>query len=122
MSPSPHSRLIMNKYWKLSMRAAMLGLTVGTAMNASSAPARATVSEAAARTTALAAVPSGTIQSAELETENGKLVWSFDIKSPQTSVITEIQVDANTGRVVSKKLESVDEQRKEAQGDKKAKP
>lgn len=112
----------MNKYWKLSMRAATLGLSVGTAMNASSAPARATVSEAAARTTALAAVPSGTIRSAELETESGKLVWSFDIKGPQTSVITEIQVDANTGRVVSKRLESVSEQRKESQADKKARP
>ena len=112
----------MNKFWKLSMRAATLGLSVGAAMNASPAPAPAAVSEAAARTTALAAVPSGVIQSAELETENGKLVWSFDIKSPHTSVVTEIQVDANTGRVVSKKLESVSEQRQESRADKKAKP
>ncbi len=110
--------ILMNKFWKLSMRAATVGLSVGAAINASAAPSHVTVSEADARTTALAAVRSGTIASAELETENGKSVWSFDIKSPKTSAVTEVQVDATTGRIVSKKLESVADQKKEAQADK----
>ncbi len=111
----------MNKFWKHSMRAATVGLSLGAAINASSEPSAATVSEADARTTALSAVRSGAIQSAELETENGRLVWSFDITSPKNSVVTEVQVDAKTGRIVSKKLESVSDQKKEVRADKETK-
>ncbi len=42
----------------------------------------------------------------ELEEENGKLVWSFDIARPGTRNITEVQVDAITGKVVSTKIET----------------
>ncbi len=111
----------MNKFWKLSMRAATVGLSIGAAMSASSMPSRTVVSEIDARTIALGAVPSGNIQSAELETENGKLVWSFDIARPKTSVITEIQVDATTSRIVSNRTESRKEQAKEARADKSTK-
>lgn len=114
----------MNKFWKLSMRAATAGLSAGAAIGASSAPSTATtatVSEGTARTVALSAVHAGTILSAELETEHGKLVWSFDIKSPKTAVVTEVQVDARTGRIVSRKLESINDQRREAQADNQAK-
>jgi uncharacterized membrane protein YkoI len=68
--------------------------------------AEATVSESAARATALAKVPKGRIASAELEEEHGKLIWSFDIAAPGTRNITEIQVDAKTGAIVSTQVES----------------
>ncbi len=81
-------------------------------------PSNPKVSEAAARATALAQVKGGRVQSAELEREAGKLVWSFDIARPGSKNVTEIWVDANSGRIVSKKQETPAEQAKEAQADK----
>jgi uncharacterized membrane protein YkoI len=111
----------MNKFWKLSMRAATAAISVGGAISTSAGQPHTPISEADARKTALEATPSGTIQSAELETENARLVWSFDLARPKTSVITEIQVDATTGRIVSNRLESLKEQAHEARADKSAK-
>lgn len=59
------------------------------------------VTEAQARSIALAEVVNGTVKSSELEKENGKLIWSFDIATPKTGNITEVQVDAKTGKIVS---------------------
>ena len=81
-------------------------------------PSDPKISEAAARATALAQVKGGRVQSAELEREGGKLVWSFDIARPGSKNVTEIWVDANSGRIVSKKRETPAEQAKEAQADK----
>jgi hypothetical protein len=50
---------------------------------------------------ALARVPSGAIKEGEIEKENGKLIWSFDIAKPGTPNFTEVQVDAMTGQVLS---------------------
>ena len=44
------------------------------------------VTEAQARSTALARVVNGTVKSSELEKENGKLIWSFDIATPKTQI------------------------------------
>lgn len=79
--------------------------------------AQAKVTEADARATVLAKVPGGTVQSAELENEHGKLIWSFDISDPKSPNVIEVQVDAKTGRIVSKKSESPAEQAKEAKAD-----
>ena len=76
--------------------------------------AQAKVSEAAARSTALAKVHKGTISSAELEREHGRLIWSFDIAKPGTRNITEIQVDAKTGKVVSTQVETPGKEAMEA--------
>ena len=67
---------------------------------------------------ALAQVPDGRFVSEELEQENGKLVWSFDIAKTGTKNITEVQVDAVTGKIVSTKLETQADQAKEAKADK----
>ena len=84
--------------------------------------AQAKVTEKDARATALAKVPGGTVQTAELEKERGKLVWSFDIFDPKSPNVIEVQVDAKTGRVVSKTVESPAEQAKEVKADKMLKP
>ena len=81
--------------------------------------AQATVSEADARTTALAKVPGGTVASSELEKEHGKLIWSFDIATAASKDVTEVQVDAKTGKIVSTKTETPDKERKEALAEKK---
>ena len=79
------------------------------------------VTESMARATALAAVSRGAVQSSELETEGGRQIWSFDIKDAKSTDVVEVQVDAKTGLIVSKKRETLADQRREAQADQKAK-
>ena len=81
--------------------------------------AQAKVTREEATKTALAKVKNGKIKAAELEKENGILVWSFDISMPKTKNITEIQVDAKTGKIVSNQIETPADQAKEAAADKK---
>ena len=57
-----------------------------------------------AKKIALKQVHHGTIESAELEREHGKLIYSFDIKNPKG--ITEVNVDAINGKVVAMQQES----------------
>lgn len=75
---------------------------------------QAKVTQDAARETALAKVPGGTVKSAELEKEHGKLVWSFDIAQAGTKNITEVLVDANSGAIVATELETPKKEAKEA--------
>jgi len=82
---------------------------------------QAKITQAEAEKTALAKVPNGKIKAAELEKERGKLIWSFDISMPKSKNITEIQVDAKTGKIVSTRLETPKDQAAEAAADKKAK-
>ena len=74
---------------------------------------QATITQADATKTALAKVPNGTIKESELEMEHGKLVWSFDIATPDSKDITEVQVDAKTGKIVSVEKESAASEAKE---------
>jgi uncharacterized membrane protein YkoI len=64
------------------------------------------ITEDSARAIALRRVPGGTIQELELEREDGKLVYSFDIKVAGKAGITEVQVDAVTGKIVAVEHES----------------
>jgi peptidase YpeB-like protein len=81
----------------------------------------AKISKADAQVTALSQVPNGTVKEAELEKEKGKLIWSFDVSTPGTTDITEVNVDAITGKVVSKEIEKAEDEAKEAKGEKKEK-
>jgi uncharacterized membrane protein YkoI len=81
---------------------------------------KATVSKAEAKQTALAEVKKRglkhpKVKESELEQEKGLLVWSFDIKTKGTKDITEVQVDAKTGAVVSVTTESAADEAKEKQ-------
>jgi len=78
----------------------------------------AKVSKDQAEKTALAKVPNGAIKSEELEREHGKLIWSFDIGAEGTKNITEVQVDAKDGKIISVQTESPRDQAKEAAGEK----
>jgi uncharacterized membrane protein YkoI len=75
--------------------------------------AEAKVSKDDATKTALAKVPNGTIKEAELEKEDGKLQWSFDVATPDSKDITEVNVDALTGDVISVDKESAESEAKE---------
>ena len=78
---------------------------------------QAKVSESDARLTALSRVPNGVVKSFELEVEHGKLVWSFDISQSSVKRVTEIQVDAVTGKIVSLKTETPAQEAKEAKAE-----
>jgi uncharacterized membrane protein YkoI len=75
--------------------------------------AEAKISKADAEKIALGKVPGGAIKEGELEKEKGKLIWSFDISTPGTKDITELQVDAINGGIVSIDKETVADQEKE---------
>jgi uncharacterized membrane protein YkoI len=81
--------------------------------------AEAKVSRPDAEKAALAAVPGGTIKEGELEREHGVLVWSFDIATAGSEDITEVQIDAANGKVVSVEKETPKQQREEKEKDKK---
>ena len=59
---------------------------------------------AQARTIALKKAP-GTVKSAELENEHGKLIYSFDIAT-SAKAITEVNVDAMNGKIVAVQQET----------------
>ena len=42
------------------------------------------------------------------------MIWSFDIAQPKSTSVVEIQVDAKSGRIVSRKVESARKEAKEA--------
>lgn len=62
----------------------------------------------------------GTIKSKELEKEHGRWIYSFDIRTGKGK-ITEVAVDAYTGKVISVKTESAADEMKEAKDEMKMK-
>jgi uncharacterized membrane protein YkoI len=94
-----------------------IGLLVGCASerheNQEKLAAEAKVSKEDAQKTALAQAPNGTIKESELEKEKGKLVWSFDIATADSKDITEVNVDAINGQVVSVEKEKAEDEKKE---------
>jgi uncharacterized membrane protein YkoI len=83
--------------------------------------AQAKITKAEAQKIALDKVPGGNIKEGEIEKEKGKLIWSFDIATPGTKDITEVNVDAMTGAVVDISKENVAQQEKEKKEDAKVK-
>ena len=82
----------------------------------------AQISEDSAKTIALAQVPDGNIENGELENEDGKLIYSFDIKVAGKEGIEEVHVSAMTGEVIKREHESeADEAAEKATEGKKAK-
>lgn len=81
---------------------------------------QAKISMEKAREIAQVKEPNGKIEEAELEKENGKLVYSFDIRN-EKGTITEVQVDARTGKVVSVEEEDKQAEEKEKREDAKKK-
>ena len=97
--------------------AAILGTASSAFAINSTLESQAKISKSAAEKIALSKVPTGTIQSAELEKEHGKLIWSFDISKPGTKNITEVQVDAKNGQIVSVQIETPAAQKQERKSD-----
>ncbi len=79
---------------------------------------KAKVTPEAATATALALFPKATVSSAELEEEDGKLVYSFDLKTAGKKGIDEVLVDAMSGKVIKSEHESPADEAKEAKDEK----
>lgn len=73
-----------------------------------------------ARAMALREVPNSKVQAGEIEREGGKLIYSFDMKVTNKSGIDEVNIDAMTGKLVSKQHETPKDEKAEAKADKKA--
>jgi uncharacterized membrane protein YkoI len=92
-------------------------LSVVFVVAAAAAAEKPRISMKKARAIALAKVHHGKIESAELENEGGKLIYSFDIKSG--AGITEVNVDAMNGKVIAVQNESPAKEAAEKKADSK---
>ena len=79
-------------------------LAADSAQKSSAIDARITRAEA--EKAALARVPGGKLKGAQLERENGRLIWSIDILTLLTKKVAAIQVDAHSGQVLSKLVQN----------------
>ncbi len=82
--------------------------------------AKAKITPDSARKLAIGRVKNGTIAEEEIEMENGKLVFSFDITVQGRTGVDEVLIDARTGALVSKSHESPRAQAREKATDAKA--
>ena len=72
----------------------------------------------AAIATAQAKLPNAKLKAAEIEEENGKLIYSFDFETAGKTGIDEVNIDALTGKQVGKvEHESPASEKKEATAD-----
>ena len=106
----------MNKYISFYSRRSVITLFAGIvcvafgfqettlASDGSQASSRvhAQITETQAQKAALAKVPGGKVKAAKLAPQNGELIWSIDIVTPLTKKIVAVQVDAESGKVLSK--------------------
>ena len=79
---------------------------------------QAKITKAQAEKIAMARVPRAKIQSEEIENENHALVWSFDMVKSGSKDITEVLVNAKTGKLVSVSTETPNDQAREHAADK----
>lgn len=81
----------------------------------------AKVTAADAQRTAQERFPTGTIKSGEIEKEDGKLIYSFDIQLPGVNGIEEVNIDAVTGAVLKTEHESAAVEKHESKAEKNGK-
>jgi uncharacterized membrane protein YkoI len=74
---------------------------------------QARVTKHQAKKIALAKVKRGAIKCVELEKENGVLIWSVDIAQPRKKDLTDVWVDATTGKIAAIEVETPVTEKKE---------
>ncbi len=77
------------------------------------------ISEKSAREIAAKRYPNSAFESAELEKENNRLIWSLDLRPNGSNKIQEVHVDAMTGDIVKVEYETPKMQKDEAAEDQK---
>ena len=74
---------------------------------------QARVTKHQAKKIALAKVKRGAIKCVALEKENGVLIWSVDIAQPLKKDLTDVWVDATTGKITAIEIETPITEKKE---------
>ncbi len=74
---------------------------------------QARVTKHQAKKIALARVKRGAIKCVELEKENGVLIWSVDIAQPPKKDLTDVWIDATTGKITAVEVETPITEKKE---------
>ena len=74
---------------------------------------QARVTKHQAKRIALAKVKHGTIKRADLEMANGVLIWSVDVTQPGEKDLTDVWIDATTGKMIAVNVETPTFERKE---------
>jgi hypothetical protein len=74
---------------------------------------QARVTKHQAKKIALARVRHGAIKCVELQKENGVLIWSVDIAQPPKQDLTDVWVDATTGKIAAVEVETPITEKKE---------
>ena len=74
---------------------------------------QARVTKHEAKKIALAKVKRGAIKCVALEKENGVLIWSVDIAQPPKKDLTDVWVDATTGKITAVEVETPITEKKE---------
>ena len=103
---------------RLALTTVVALLAVALSVNAF-AKAKPKITKAKAQAIALQRA-AGRVEASELEKEHGKWVYSFDIRNSK-GTITEVQVEAYTGKIVSVKEEDAAAEAKEKAGEAKEK-
>lgn len=74
---------------------------------------QARVTKHQAKKVALGRVKRGSIKCVELQKENGVLIWSVDIAQPSKKNVTDVWVDATTGKITAVEVETPITEKKE---------
>ena len=74
---------------------------------------QARVTKHQAKKIGLARVRHGAIRCVELQKENGALIWSVDIAQPPKKDLTDVWVDATTGKITAVEVETPITEKKE---------
>ena len=74
---------------------------------------QARITKHQAKKIALARVRHGAIKCVELQKENGVLIWSVDIAQPPQKNLTDVWVDATTGKISAVEVETPITEKKE---------
>jgi peptidase YpeB-like protein len=113
-----HMKLIKASIIALTLAASWAPFNLWAQQSEAELLKQARVTKHQAKRIVLAKVKGGTIKSAELEKENGVLVWSFDVAQPGKKDVSEVWVDATTGKITKVDVETPITQKKEAAEDK----
>ena len=105
-------------HFAIALTALLLPISGFAAPSEAELLTQAKITKAQAEKIALARVPHGKIQSAEIENEHHTLVWSFDIVKHGSKDITEVLVNAKTGKIIDVSTENPTDQAKESTADK----
>ena len=79
---------------------------------------QARITKHQAKKIALARVRHGAIKCVELQKESGVLIWSVDIAQPLKKDLTDVWVDATTGKITAVEVETPITEKKEVAEDK----